>query len=98
MTNKTEDTDQYRSRSAEGAGDSGTESPTPPYWHKTARLSDGTPVGRLGAYWYILDQNSCAVSDGYHEIWLKDDGTYRGKRSALTETIVPEEVTDAEQR
>ncbi len=98
MTNKTEDTDQYRSRSAEGAGDSGAESPTPPYWHKTAQLSDGTPVGRLGAYWYILDQNSCAVSDGYHEIWL-EDGTYRGKRSALTETIVPEEeLTDAEQR
>lgn len=57
-------------------------------WHKTSTLSDGTPIGRLGAYWYILDEDGYAISDGYHEIFLDEDGDYRGKRSTRTERIV----------
>jgi hypothetical protein len=57
-------------------------------WHKTLTLADGTLIGRLGAYWYILDQNGCAMSDGYHEISCDENGGYNGTRSARTEPIV----------
>ena len=57
-------------------------------WHKTSHLADGTPIGRLGAYWYILDEDSRAVSDGYHEIYCDENGDYKGKRSTQTEEIV----------
>lgn len=46
----------------------------PSRWHKTSSLPDGTPIGRLGAYWHILDQDGCAISDGYHEIYCDEDG------------------------
>ena len=58
------------------------------YWHKTSRLPDGTPIGRLGAYWYILDEDGSLISDGYHEISLDENGGYRGTRSARTEPVV----------
>lgn len=57
-------------------------------WHKTSRLADGTPIGRLGAYWYILDDNGCAISDGFHKIDCDENGDYKGKRSSQTEEIV----------
>lgn len=56
-------------------------------WHKTSTLPDGTPIGRLGAYWYVLDEDGRAISDGYHEISLDENGEYQGKRSARTERI-----------
>lgn len=56
-------------------------------WHKTSTLSDGTPIGRLGAYWYVLDEDGRAISDGYHEISVDENGAYQGKRSARTERI-----------
>ena len=56
-------------------------------WHKTAELPDGTPLGRLGAYWYVLDEDGRAISDGYHEISLDENGHYRGKRSARSERV-----------
>lgn len=56
-------------------------------WHKTSTLSDGTPIGRLGAYWYVLDEQGRAISDGYHEISLDENGRYKGKRSARSELI-----------
>lgn len=56
-------------------------------WHQTSQLSDGTPIGRLGAYWYVLDRDGRAISDGYHEIWCDEDGEYRGKRSTRAMSI-----------
>jgi hypothetical protein len=50
-------------------------------------LRDGTPIGRLGAYWYVLDQDGAAISEGYHEIFLDEDGEYRGRRSAQTTQV-----------
>lgn len=57
-------------------------------WHRTSQLSDGTPIGRLGAYWYVLDQEGCAISAGYHEIYRDEDGEYKGTRSARAESVV----------
>lgn len=59
-----------------------------PSWHKTSTLVDGTRIGRLGAYWYILDEDGHAISDGYHEIILDEKGDYKGQRSARSEQIV----------
>jgi hypothetical protein len=56
-------------------------------WHRTSRLSDGTPIGRLGAYWYVLDDDGRAISDGYHEIHRDEDGEYEGTRSARAEPV-----------
>ena len=64
------------------------EMPYPSYWHKTSRLPDGTPIGRLGAYWYILTEDGSLISDGYHEISCDENGGYRGTRSARTEPVV----------
>ena len=61
---------------------------TPSRWHKTSRLPDGTPVGRLGAYWSILTEDGSLISDGYHEISCDEHGGYRGTRSARTEPVV----------
>lgn len=61
--------------------------PNPSRWHKTANLPDGTPISRLGAYWYILDHDGHAISEGYHEIYLTENGDYEGKRSARREPI-----------
>lgn len=61
----------------------------PARWHKISYLTDGTPIGRFGAYWYILDDNGCAISDGYHEIYCDENGDYKGTRSTQTEEIVP---------
>lgn len=36
---------------------------------------------------YILDQDGCAISDGYHEIHFNENGGYKGKRSAQTEQV-----------
>ena len=64
------------------------EMPIPSRWHKTSRLPDGTPIGRLGAYWYTLDEDGSLISDGYHEISLNENGGYRGTWSARTEPVV----------
>jgi len=38
-------------------------------WHDTGSLSDGTPTGRMGACWHILDRpEGSAISEGFHEI------------------------------
>lgn len=60
----------------------------PSRWHKTARLPDGRLIGRLGAYWYILDEDGSMISDGYHEISLEENGGYMGTRSTRTEPVV----------
>lgn len=65
-----------------------TAIPEPSHWHKTTNLPDGTSIGRLGAYWYVLDQNNCAVSNGYHEIVCDEHGDYIGKRGSHTEPVV----------
>lgn len=62
--------------------------PTPSEWHKTSSLPDGTPIGRLGAYWYILDQNGRAISRGYHDVSCDEHGDFIGKRSNHTEPVV----------
>ena len=69
------------------AATSSPESPIPSRWHKKSSLPDGTLLGRLGAYWYILDENSCAISDGYHAIYLDENGEYKGERSARSEPV-----------
>lgn len=56
-------------------------------WHTTSSLSDGTPIGRLSAYWYILDDDGRAISEGYHEITLDEDGEYEGRRSTRSTRI-----------
>lgn len=63
-------------------------------WHATSSLSDGTPIGRLGAYWYILDDDGRAISEGYHEITLDEDGEYEGRRSTRSTRIVVEREPD----
>lgn len=62
--------------------------PDPDYWHAIAGLSDGTRIGQLGAFWYILDQNNRAVSEGYHELYCDERGDYRGQRGSRTEVVV----------
>ena len=37
-------------------------------WHVTCQLPNGWYVGKLGALWYILDEQGWAISEGYHEI------------------------------
>lgn len=69
------------------AATSSPEPPTPTRWHKKARLPDDTVLGRLGAYWYILDEDDRAISDGYHEIYLDENGEYKGERSARSEPV-----------
>lgn len=63
-------------------------------WHKRSTLPDGTPIGRLGAYWYVLDEQGRAISDGYHEISIDENGEYRGKRSARSEPITLQTESD----
>lgn len=83
------DTDPSRIEDpAELPTDEGPEIRAPSLWHRTARLPDGTPIGRLGAYWYVLDRNGCTISEGYHELDLDEDGNYRGRRNARTERVV----------
>lgn len=53
-------------------------------WHETGTLPCGYRVGKLGALWYVLDEDEWAVSDGYHEI--SDDGS-EGKKGASTERV-----------
>ena len=73
---------------AKQSSDRRSEIPAPSRWHKTSTLPDGTSLGRLGAYWYILNQNGRAISDGYHEISLDENGDYVGMRSAQCERVV----------
>ena len=73
---------------SEQTPDSGPKIPDPSRWHRTSRLPDGTPIGRLGAYWYVLNEDGCAMSDGYHEISCDETGGYTGTRSARTEPVV----------
>lgn len=73
---------------AERQIDEGPERRAPSRWHRTSSLSDGTPIGRLGAYWYVLDRDDRTISDGYHELYLDESGHYRGRRNARTERIV----------
>ncbi|KYH24606.1 hypothetical protein HAPAU_35890 [Halalkalicoccus paucihalophilus] len=61
--------------------------PNPTRWHETAHLQDGTPISRLGAYWYILNDDGDVISDGYHEIYLNETEDYEGKRSTRREQI-----------
>lgn len=56
--------------------------------HKTVTLSDGTPIGRIGAYWYVFNEEGQAISDGYLDISRNEKGEYTGKRSARSEQIV----------
>lgn len=69
------------------AANGSPEISTPSRWHKKTSLPDGTVIGQLGAYWYILDENDRAISDGYHEIYLDKNGDYKGERSARSEPI-----------
>jgi len=61
----------------------------PERWHETGELADGTPVGRNGASWYILDQETGEpLSDGWHEIRPQSEvGVYRVK-SGATEKVI----------
>lgn len=65
-----------------------SELPNPACWHAISRLSDGTRIGRVGSYWYILNYNDRAVSEGYHEVYCDENGDYRGQRGTQTEQIV----------
>lgn len=68
-------------------GESGYRLPDPDYWHAIAGLSDGTRIGQLGAFWYILDQDNRAVSDGYHTLYCDESGDYKGQRGSRTEEV-----------
>ena len=81
-------TTDWETTKPEQTPENSPEISAPSQWHKTSRLPDGTPVGRLGAYWYILDEDGGMMSDGYHEISLDENGGYRGTRSARTEPVV----------
>lgn len=81
-------TNDWETITSEQTPDSGPEIPDPSHWHKTSRLPDGTPIGRLGAYWYILDEDGSLISDGYHEISCDENGGYPGTRNARTEPVV----------
>ena len=72
------------SSTSEAAGDG------PPNWHRIKRLSDGTPVGKLGSVEYLLDGEGNAISDGYHEIRCLN-GRYVGEIGASIEPIRLEE-------
>lgn len=56
-------------------------------YHETAELPDGTPVGRVGAMWYVLDDQQDAISKGYHEIRPIAGDTFKGKLGDTTETF-----------
>lgn len=70
------------------SSDSRSEISAPSRWHKTSTLPDSTSLGCLGAYWYILNQNGRAISDGYHEISIDENGDYIGLRSGRRERVV----------
>jgi len=55
-------------------------------WHETGTLPNGMRIGKLGALWYLLDEDGYAVSRGYHSI--SDDGT-RGELGPDTYSIEP---------
>lgn len=69
------------------AANSRPETPDPSQWHKKTSLADGTVIGRFGAYWYILDENGRAISEGYHDIYIDENGEYKGERSARIEPV-----------
>ncbi len=45
------------------------------YFHEIVQLSNGAWVGELGATTFLLN-NFKVVSQGYHRILPRDDGTY----------------------
>jgi len=61
-----------------------------PSTHQRDTLPDGTPVAKLGALWYIVEDESSnkIVSHGYHEIHVEVPRmAFRGVRGARTEEI-----------
>lgn len=52
-----------------------------PKLHDQSTLKDGTPIGKQGALWHILDESGRVLSEGYHKIELADTG-YIGQRGA----------------
>lgn len=58
----------------------------PKDWHEEGELPDGTPVGKAGALWFVLDNDGVPVSNGFHEIRIRDNG-YEGKIGARRETF-----------
>jgi hypothetical protein len=56
-------------------------------WHDRGELQDGTPVGKLGSCWYVLDEQGNAISEGYHEIRVTEGGGKIGKLGANREPI-----------
>lgn len=55
-------------------------------FHETGELVDGTPVGKVGAIWYVLDDDGDAISKGYHQIRVSEDGLV-GKKGSITEPV-----------
>ena len=54
------------------------------FWHERFRLSDGTPVGRVGAMTHIIDpRTGRAISPGFHEIRPLAIGLYEGLTGGL---------------
>jgi hypothetical protein len=81
-------TNDWETTKPEQTPEDGPEISAPSRWHRTSRLPDGTPVGRLGAYWYILDEAGSLISDGYHEISCDANEGYTGRRNARTGPVV----------
>lgn len=68
----------------------GREPPEDPNFHETGELLDGTPVGKIGALWYILDAHNNPISSGWHEIRPLADGGYACKIGARTARVTIE--------
>lgn len=56
-------------------------------FHETGELSDGTSVGRLGAKWYVINDDATPISRGYHEIRVTPSGLI-GRIGAKQEPVV----------
>lgn len=67
----------------------------PAEWHKTAELDDGSPIGKAGAVWHLLDENGRSISLGYHEIELRHNSPgYVGEIGGNREAFNPEQENE----
>jgi hypothetical protein len=62
------------------------EEVTGPQLHGRDTLPDGTPLGKIGGLWQLLDETDTPVGEGFHEIVLGANGYY-GKRGAVWYSI-----------
>lgn len=58
------------------------------YLPRVDRLSDGTPIGKRGSLYYLLDDDYSTISPGFHDIRCVRCGVYIGKLGSQKSVFV----------